>query len=149
VSTIYLDVCCLNRPFDDQSQDRVRIETAAILVILRRVDQGEWRWVGSEAVADEIDQAPDLERRRRVQLLTTKATMSLVGGPGDRARASEIVALGFEVYDAVHLAFAERARVDALLTTDDKFLRRARREAAQLRVRVENPVIWLNERLTP
>ena len=31
---IYLDVCCLNRPFDEQTQDRVRLETEAILTIL-------------------------------------------------------------------------------------------------------------------
>ena len=43
----------------------------------------------------------------------------------------------------------ERGEVEVLLTTDDKFLRRARREAARLKVRVENPVIWLTERLTP
>ncbi len=28
---IYLDVCCLNRPFDRQSQARIRLETEAML----------------------------------------------------------------------------------------------------------------------
>ena len=27
---IYLDVCCLNRPFDDQSIDRIHLESEAI-----------------------------------------------------------------------------------------------------------------------
>jgi hypothetical protein len=31
---IYLDVCCLNRPFDQQSQARIRLETEAILEII-------------------------------------------------------------------------------------------------------------------
>ena len=28
---VYMDVCCLNRPFDNQSQDKVRFETEAII----------------------------------------------------------------------------------------------------------------------
>ena len=36
---IYLDACCLNRPFDDQSQDRVRLEAEAILLILGRLER--------------------------------------------------------------------------------------------------------------
>jgi hypothetical protein len=31
---IYLDVSCLNRPFDDQGQVRIRLETEAVTIIL-------------------------------------------------------------------------------------------------------------------
>ena len=31
---IYLDSCCLQRPLDDQTQPRIRIETEAVLTIL-------------------------------------------------------------------------------------------------------------------
>jgi hypothetical protein len=31
VRTIYLDLCCVNRPFDDQHQARVRLEAEAVL----------------------------------------------------------------------------------------------------------------------
>ena len=31
---LYLDICCLKRPFDDQAQPRVRIETEAVLGLL-------------------------------------------------------------------------------------------------------------------
>ena len=31
---IYLDMCCLKRPFDDQSQPRIRLETEAVLSLL-------------------------------------------------------------------------------------------------------------------
>jgi predicted nucleic acid-binding protein len=52
---------------------------------------------------------------------------------------------GFADFDALHLACAERAEVDVFLTTDDRLLRRAKRLAAQLRVRVENPATWVRE----
>jgi hypothetical protein len=38
---IYLDTCCLNRPFDDQRQHRVRLETEAVTLILKKIRQGE------------------------------------------------------------------------------------------------------------
>ena len=31
---IYLDMCCLKRPFDDQSKSRIRLEAEAVLVVL-------------------------------------------------------------------------------------------------------------------
>ena len=47
--------------------------------------------------------------------------------------------------DALHLACAEQGAVDVFLTTDDRLLRRARRHAQMLRIRVENPVSWYKE----
>jgi len=33
---IYLDACCLSRPFDDQSQQKIYLESQAILFILSK-----------------------------------------------------------------------------------------------------------------
>jgi hypothetical protein len=46
---IYLDVCCLNRPFDEQTQERIRLEAEAVLFILTKFQVGDWRLLGSEA----------------------------------------------------------------------------------------------------
>lgn len=62
---VYLDACCLNRPFDDQSQPRVRLEAEAISLILEKLHQGEWEWVGSEILLHEVGQNPDRENRQR------------------------------------------------------------------------------------
>lgn len=56
--TIYLDACCLNRPFDDQTQDRIRLETEAIVLIIKRLQTQEWLWLGSEVLNFEIEQTP-------------------------------------------------------------------------------------------
>ncbi len=66
---IYLDVCCLNRPFDDQKQERIRLEAEAVLLILERCQKGQWELVGSEAIWFEITQIPDEERRQKVLAL--------------------------------------------------------------------------------
>jgi hypothetical protein len=60
--TIYLDACCLNRPFDDQTIDRVRLESEAVLLILKRIESDEWEWVSSEVLEFEINQTPDSDR---------------------------------------------------------------------------------------
>ena len=36
-----MDLCCLNRPFDDQSQARVALESQAVVLILEKIDRGE------------------------------------------------------------------------------------------------------------
>ena len=51
---IYFDACCLNRPFDDQRQPRIRLEAEAISLILQKLHQREWEWVGSEALVSEL-----------------------------------------------------------------------------------------------
>lgn len=56
---IYLDVCCLNRPFDDQSEDRIRLESEAIITILSHCHSKEWELIGSEIIEFEISKTPD------------------------------------------------------------------------------------------
>lgn len=142
---IYLDVCCLNRPFDDQSQPRIRLEAQAVLAILDRVGEGKWEWVSSDAVDLEIGKSLDKERSDRVRLLTgvVSRTVSIEADQTNRARHLE--ALGFHVFDALHVACAESAQVDVMLTTDDRLLRVARRLKDILQVRVGNPLQWLEE----
>jgi len=60
---VYLDVCCLSRLTDDQSQKRVRLEAAAIEQILDRVQSGGLEWTVSAALLEEIGQNPSVELR--------------------------------------------------------------------------------------
>jgi len=142
---IYLDVCCLNRPYDDQRQDRIRLEAEAVLLILGHCEAGEWQWISSAVVEEEVGHTPNSERRARVQnmLRGAQTTVGLTDAAVERAQA--IKSVGFRTYDALHLACAEHAAVDIFLTTDDQVLRLATRHAAQLHVRVANPVAWLLE----
>ncbi|MBD1824763.1 PIN domain-containing protein [Cyanobacteria bacterium FACHB-DQ100] len=142
---IYLDVCCLNRPFDDQRQERVRLEAEAVLLILERCQSKEWTLLGSEAIEAEIGQIRDPDRLAQVQTLARAATQQVLIDEFVERRVEEWVGQGFGVFDAFHLACAEVADVTALLTTDDRFLRRAVRLGEMLKVRVANPLQWLLE----
>ena len=142
---IYLDVCCLNRPFDDQTQVRIRLEAEAVLLIVAQCELGQWEWVTSKVVDVEIERAPDPERRRRVQFLAAYAHHSVIVGQAEIERALHLESRGISAYDALHIACAESAHADVLLTTDDRLLRKCMAMADRLRVQVRNPLAWLEE----
>ncbi len=96
---IYLDVCCLNRPFDDQSQDRIRMESEAILIIIGHLEAREWDWIGSEIIDFEIDQTPNIERRRRVHLIADRSHKKVVLIEEIKLRANYLNNIGFPAID--------------------------------------------------
>ena len=140
---IYLDVCCLNRPFDDLSQDRVHFESDAVLTILSRCESGEWLLVSSEVIDLEFSKSPDLERLKKVRALYSVSQERLILNGQAEVRAKEFQKHGIKVMDSLHLAVAESGQVDVLLTTDDIFLRKAKN--LKLNMVVANPVTWLME----
>ena len=146
--TIYLDVCCLNRPFDDQSQSRVRIEAEAVLSILEMAAEQKVEVLDSDIIDDELSQHPDPERREKVEVLLTIATSNVLLTTAIERRAAELQKLGIAPLDALHLASAESAQADCFLTTDDKLLRLAGRNQSDLKVKVENPAKWLIQNTT-
>ena len=142
---IYLDACCLNRPFDDQSQPRVRLEAEAISLILGKLHKHEWNWIGSEILIYEIKQNPDLEIMQRVLSLSSLSDQVVELTDKVLTRAEELENAGFDSYDAIHLASAEHANVDVFLTTDDQIVKVANRNRKLLAFLIENPVKWLEE----
>ncbi|MEK6410866.1 MAG: PIN domain-containing protein [Acidobacteriota bacterium] len=143
----YLDVCCLQRPFDDQTQARIRLEAEAIKLILDRIEDGQFEWLTSEVVDYEISQNPDAERALKAKLLADHARKKVIVDTNETTRAGELERLGFTGFDALHLACAESGDADVFLTTDDKLMKRAARVSTKLDVRVANPLQWARENL--
>jgi len=142
---VYLDVCCLNRPFDDQTQGRVCLETVAVMAVLERVQQQGCELVSSEAIEFENTRNPRQDVQEMVADILGLAGCRVAVGAQEGSRARELAALGFGSYDALHVACAESAGAAVLLTTDDRFIRCAERHATKLRVQVCNPVAWVTE----
>jgi predicted nucleic acid-binding protein len=84
----------------------------------------------------------DADRRRDVAALLTLANEVVVPQSRSAERAAFLQKLGFEPFDALHLACAEEGRADVFLTTDDDLVRRAGRRINEIRTRVMNPVSW-------
>ncbi len=145
VFSIYLDVCCFNRPFDDQTQERIHSESEAVAVILTRCQRGEWQLLGSEAIDTELKGTPDSERKKQTQLWVASAKAKILITEQIETRGLELIEIGFKDFDALHIACAEAGKADILLTTDDRMLRLAARHQKLLKVRVGNPCQWLIE----
>ena len=143
--TIYLDMCCLKRPFDDQTQPRIALETAAVLAILQAVADGRAKAVRSLAHQLENSRNPDSRRAGAVNawLNTLNPIESTPRSVAKRVR--RLTAAGFEPMDAYHLAWAEYLRADVLATTDDGFLSRFSRFGDIMETRVLNPVTLAGE----
>jgi predicted nucleic acid-binding protein len=142
---IYLDTCCISRLFDEPGQARIRDEAAAIEQILDRVRAGEITWVCSIPVRDELVRTRDLKRRADALAVVTAATLDAPGSAAVDDRASELTTIGFANLDAYHLASAEAAGCQVLITVDDRLLRCAARNRLALQVEVKNPVDWMRE----
>lgn len=69
---IYFDCCSLQRPFDDRSQLRIRIEAEAVLSILSLFESGELDLVNSEIIEFEINNIFDFEKRFFCQSILAK-----------------------------------------------------------------------------
>ena len=142
---IYVDVCCLNRPFDDQTQERIRSETAAVKAVLDAVSVGQHRWVTSTAVEFEISRCQDAVRRSVLQVLLELGAETVSLNARALELAETIAETGLRGIDAIHLALAEEAGCDVFLTTDDDLLHKGQILARPLRIRVLNPIEWVRE----
>ncbi len=140
---IYMDVCCLCRPFDDQTLGRIRLEVTAVQEIIRRCASREYTLVNSEAITEEISKIPDIRKRLRVEKVVSIAEEQVILDEDIIARMHVLIAMGGDAMDSLHIACAERAGA-ILLTTDDGMITFFKMHR-DIQVRIENPVIWLKE----
>jgi len=80
-----------------------------------------------------------------VKLLANDIHHSAIIDQKEIERAKQLEIMGFQSYDALHIACAENSNADIFLTTDDKLINKANRLSKQLNIRVENPLMWLRK----
>jgi predicted nucleic acid-binding protein len=142
---VYMDACCLNRPFDDLTQDRVRMEAEAVITILKRVSSGEYILVSSDAISIEISQMPDLDRKEKVLSSANFASVHVTFNDKIKKRAQYFEQVGIYGYDALHIACAEEGKVEVFFSTDDGLLKKFEKNVPKPKMRVINPLAWVNE----
>lgn len=140
--SVYLDNCCLNRVFDDQTQLRVHLESEAVKVILSLCEQRQLRLICSQVSYFEINKTPNTSRKDALNWMLASAVGLVRLNQSIRDRAAFLEQAGFKAFDALHVACAETS-ADVFLTVDDRLLKKA--ESLSLRVRVSNPLQWIQE----
>lgn len=142
---IYLDVCCLCRPFDDHGQDKIRLESEAVLTVIDHGQANDWVLFTSDVTEAEISNIPAADKRQKVQLLFTLLNPVIAVDENIEKRAIELEKIGFKSFDALHVACAEKGKADIFLTTDEGLFKKAVQNKGNLKIQVANPVIWLME----
>ncbi len=142
---IYMDACCLNRPFDDLTQDRIRMESEAVITIIKKVISGDCVLVSSDTTDLEISQMPDFDRKEKVLSWINLASEHVSLNDKNQKRALYFEQSGIYGYDSLHLACAEEGAVDVFFSTDDDLLKKYNKIVPKPKMRVENPLAWVNE----
>lgn len=119
---VYLDNCTFNRPFDDQSYIRVRLEAEAKLFIQEKIKLGELELVWSYILDFENEQNPFKERRNTIKKWKEFAITDINASPEIISQAYSLVSLGLKAKDALHIASAINGKAECFLTTDDAIL---------------------------
>lgn len=144
---LYFDCCCYNRPFEDQSQNRIHDESDAILSLINRCQKDKLGIIlGSTVLKMEIDQISDPAKKVKVLSLSKAISENIVYNDIIKKRAIEIQALtSIHEMDSLHIASAEFGNADIFISTDDKLLKSCQKIKTRLKVRVKNPVSFLAE----
>ena len=137
---VYLDNCCYNRPFDEQAQLRVVLETLAKLNIQQQMRDGVLEYVWSSVLDFEISKSRFLDRSLQIMPWAKGAVINVQIDDSIRFRAKEFEANGLKAMDALHVACAEAADCDWFFTTDRGVLKKARNLTS---MRVANPVEFI------
>jgi hypothetical protein len=145
IARIYLDACALSRLTDDPARPRIAKEADAIVDFFRLVRAGKLIWIASSALEIELRKNPDIRRREDALAMLRHANERHIPDSRTIARARSLHQLGYGEFDALHLAAAEFAQADILVTTDDRFLGQMRRNLGNPSVRAANPLNYIQE----
>lgn len=138
---IYLDNCCYNRPFDDQSQIKIHLETQAKLHIQTKIREGIYDLVWSYILDYENGKNPYEEKRLAIAPWKSIATCYIADETEPILQFAESLASkGIKTYDALHISCAVAAHCEYYLTTDKKLLNTPIPE-----IKIISPINFVNE----
>lgn len=120
---VYLDNCCFNRPFDNQTQIRINLETEAKLFIQSLIVDKQINFVWSFILL--FENGNNLfEARREAILDFSKYAIDIISANQMiLQKANEIKSAGLREKDSLHIACAIYAKCDYFLSTDDRILK--------------------------
>lgn len=140
---IYLDNCCFNRPYDDQSSFRVLLETQAKLYVQEKVRQGLYDLVCSYMLEYENSKNKDVMKRNSIESYQVKFCKYYI--PFEcrehlQDKITEIMSYSITYKDAVHVACAIYAECDYFLTTDIRLQKRYK----GTEIKIVNPLEFIS-----
>jgi hypothetical protein len=123
---VYLDNCCFNRPFDEQSQTRVRLQAEAKLEIQQRIKDSKIELGWSYMIDYENRFNPFDDQQAAIAGWKRRAVVQVEESPAILREAHAIADRGLRQGDALHVSCAMAAGCEYFLTTDDLVVKRMR-----------------------
>lgn len=123
---VYLDMCCYNRPYDDQTQLKIAMETQSKLYIQTLIKEKKLKLVASYMLRYECSQNPFEMRRNTIFSFLEENTFGCVGDNCKEIvekKASKIMKTGVKFKDACHVASAIYAKCEYFISTDVRLLK--------------------------
>ena len=139
---LYLDNCCFNRPYDDQQQTRVHLESLAKLHIQQSIVKNEFDFVWSFVLEYENSENPFQLRRETIRKFSYRCIQYVDESNVETITtiARSIAATGVKEKDALHVSCAIFSSCDYLLTTDDRLLKHISKQ-----IKIINPLQFVSE----
>lgn len=119
---IYLDNCCFNRPYDDQSYLTTYLESQAKLYVQKEILNGTFELTWSYILDYENSANPYEERKKSIVAWRNIAKIRVGSSEDVDMISNEIMKNGIRKKDALHIACAIKAKCGYFLTTDKKLL---------------------------
>ncbi|MGN0551996.1 MAG: type II toxin-antitoxin system VapC family toxin [Oscillospiraceae bacterium] len=134
---VYLDTCCYNRPYDDQTQLRINLEAQAKLFIQKQIVDGKLDLIYSFISVYENSQNPFAIRKNAIFDFFSNAVIYIDESNVEviKQRAGEIMKTGIKTKDALHVSCAIEGKADYFVTTDIRLLKYSSDE-----VKIINPI---------
>ena len=123
---IYLDNCCYQRIYDDQTQIKVKLEALAVAKIQEKITYNELELVTSYMLHYENGQRSDEKQRIKIeQFFKThrKIHISIENAELLEESIKKIMSTGIKVKDATHVASAILSKCDYFITVDERLLK--------------------------
>lgn len=138
---IYLDNCCFNRPFDDQKQIRIHIETEAKLFIQGKVLAGEFKLAWSYILDYENSANPFSERKEIIANWKKRAVVDTDEMNILLGLARQLNKSGIKAKDSLHIASSVVMQCDYYITTDQFLIKKLANFEG---IKVVSPVDFIN-----
>jgi predicted nucleic acid-binding protein len=117
---VYLDNCSFNRPYDNQTQLKIALETKAKLFIQDLVASGKVDLVWSYMIEFENGDNPFPYKQMAVAEWRELSVENISENEDIITSAEQIKLTGIKVKDSLHLACAMYANCDYIITVDTR-----------------------------
>ncbi|MCK5197121.1 MAG: PIN domain protein [Spirochaetales bacterium] len=122
---LYLDNCCFNRPYDDQSQLVIKLETEAKIAIQESIKKGLYLLHWSYILDFENNNNPFIERKTEIKKWKELSSSDIEETDVILKRMNKLSTLGIKALDSLHISCAIEQNCNYFLTVDKGILKKA------------------------